>query len=164
MAFESEDGAIQGMPRRDKQLGSKRSQSCLQPVAGESGVSALATTNSSRASGNNASTPTRLAKATREADATKRKFEYKAYLLRAEFRPPIRRKDNAAVAGLCPREGSGPVELETVLNGQQPPAGRRLPLPARESGGERAGSREAWEQNALVEPADAQQHDAEPNE
>jgi len=161
MVLESGDVATQGMPRRDKQLGSKRSQSCLQAVAGESEVSALATTSSSRASGNNASTPTRLAKATREADATKRKFEYKAHLLRAEFRPPIPRKDNAAVAGLCPHNGPGPAELETVLNGQQPqPA-----APSGEgSGGERAGSREAWEQKALVEPADAQQHDAEPNE
>src|SRR5438128_9233943 len=118
MAFESGDRAIQGMPRRDEQLGSKRSQSCLQAVAGESDVSALARTNSSRASGNNASTPTRLAKATREAEATKRKFEYTAHLLRADFRPPIRRKDNAAVAGLCPHNGPGPAELETVLNGQ----------------------------------------------
>src|SRR5262249_61772756 len=80
------------------------------------------------------------------------------------FAPPIWRKINAAVAGLCPCKWPGPVELETVLNGRQPPAGRRLPLPARESGGERAGSREAWEQEALVEPADAQPHDAEPNE
>jgi hypothetical protein len=107
------------MPRRDKQLGSTRSQSCLQAVAGESGVSVLAASNSSRASGYNASTPTTLANATREANATKRKFEYKAHLLRAEFRPPIRRKDNAAVAGLCPRNGPGPAELETVLNGDR---------------------------------------------
>src|SRR4030095_3176725 len=33
-------------------------------------------------------TPVTLANATREADATKRKFEYKAHLLRSEFRPP----------------------------------------------------------------------------
>jgi hypothetical protein len=106
-AFESEDGAAQGMPRRDKQLGSKCSQSCLQAVAGESEVSVLATTNSSRASGNNASTPTRLAKATREAEATKRKFEYKAHLLRAEFRPPIRRKDNADYGGTMSAQWGG---------------------------------------------------------
>ena len=85
-------------------------------------------------------------------------------LVRAEFRPPIRRKDNAAVAGLCPRNGPGPAELETVLNGHPPPAGRRLRLSARESRGEGAGSREAWEQKALVEPADAQQYDAKPDE
>src|SRR5215471_17434885 len=86
--------------------------------AGGSEISVLATSNSSRASGNNASTPTRLAAATREAHATKRKFEYKAHLLRSEFWPPIRRKNNAAVAGLCPRKGTGPAEIETVLNGR----------------------------------------------
>src|SRR5262245_47752101 len=86
-AVEFGDAADQGMPRRDKQLGSTRSQSCLQAVAGEPDVSAL-TSNSSRASGYNASTPTTLANATREADATKRKFEYKAHLLRTELRPP----------------------------------------------------------------------------
>src|SRR6516165_3365476 len=107
MALESGDVATQGIPRRDKQFGSKRSQSCLQAVAGESEVSALATTNSSRASGNNASTPTRLAKATREAEATKRKFEYKAHLLRAEFRPPIRRKDNADYGGTMSAQWGG---------------------------------------------------------
>src|SRR5262249_43458902 len=34
------------------------------------------------------------------------------------FGPPIWRKNNAAVAGLCPRKGPGPVELGTVLNGR----------------------------------------------
>src|SRR5262249_16253484 len=111
--------AAQGMPRRDKQLRSSCHQSCCwQAAAGRSEISVLATRNSSRASGNNASTPTSLGRATREAHATKRKFEYKAHLLRSEFWPPIRRKNNAAVAGLCPRKGTGPAEIETVLNGR----------------------------------------------
>src|SRR5262249_53893606 len=77
------------MPRRGKQLRSSCHQSCCgQAAAGRSEISVLATSNSSRASGNNASTPTRLATATREAHATKRKFEYKAHLLRSEFWPP----------------------------------------------------------------------------
>src|SRR5262249_57023952 len=99
-----------------------RSQSCLQAVAGESEVSALATTNSSRASGNNASTPTRLAKATREAEAIKRKFEYKAHLLRAEFRPPIRRKDNADYGGTHhPPHGGGSRNLGRASTAPAPP-------------------------------------------
>src|SRR5262249_58127391 len=101
---------------RDKQLRSSCHQSCCgQAAAGRSEISVLATSNSSRASGNNASTPTRLATATREAHATKRKFEYKAHFLRSEFWPPIRRKNNAAVAGLCPRQGNGPAGNENLL-------------------------------------------------
>jgi hypothetical protein len=87
-AFDSGEAATQGMPRRDKQLRSSCHQSCCWHAAGGSEISALATSSSSRASGYNASTPTTLANATREADATKRKFEYKAHLLRSEFRPP----------------------------------------------------------------------------
>src|SRR5262249_19612012 len=136
MELDSGNVATHGMPRRDKQLGSKRSQSCLQAVAGGSEVSGLGARNSPRASRTNASTPTRLARATREAEATKRKFEYKAHLLfYRSFGPPSGAKTTPTMAGLCPRNGAGPAELETVLNGQQPPAGRRLPLPARDSGG-----------------------------
>src|SRR5262249_25039530 len=81
-AFDAGEAATQGMPRRDKQLRSSCHQSCCWHAAGGSEISALATSSSSRTSGYNASTPTTLANATREADATKRKFEYKAHLLR----------------------------------------------------------------------------------
>src|SRR5262249_56208193 len=57
-------------------------------AGGGSETSGPATSSWWRASGYNASTPTTLANATREADATKRKFEYKAHLLRTELRPP----------------------------------------------------------------------------
>src|SRR5262249_27429350 len=87
-AFDSGEAATQGMPRRDKQLRSSCHQSCCWHAAGGSETSAPATSSSSRASGYNGSTPTTLANATREADATKRKFEYKAHLLRTELRPP----------------------------------------------------------------------------
>src|SRR5262249_55450557 len=89
-ALETWGPAAHGMPRRDKQLRSSCHHSCCwQDAAGGSEISVLATSNSSRASGNNASTPTRLAAATREARATKRKFEYKAHLLRSEIWPPF---------------------------------------------------------------------------
>src|SRR5262249_6209566 len=119
------------MPRRDKQFRSSCHHSCCwQAAAGGSEISVLATSNSSRASGNNASTPTRLAKATREADATKRRFEYKAHLLfYRSFGPPSGAKTTPTMAGLCPRKGPGPAELETVLNGH--PRRKALCLPQR---------------------------------
>src|SRR5262249_14160692 len=119
-ALETWGPAAHGMPRRDKQLRSSCHQSCCwQAAAGRSEISVLATSNSSRASGNNASTPTRLATATREAHATKRKFEYKAHLLRSEFWPPSGAKTTPLWRDDGRPRGTGPRQEKTSLTGRR---------------------------------------------
>ena len=109
--------ATHGMPRRDKQFRSKCSQFCrLQASAGAEENSALASSRSSRVGGSSANTPIRPAHPTREAEITKRRFEYKARLLDRKSRPPVAQKRTPLWRHYVRLTASIPAEVAAVLN------------------------------------------------
>jgi hypothetical protein len=124
IAFGAGRFATHGMPRRDKQFRSKRSQFCwLQAGAGGAESSALARSRSSSVGGSNASTPIRPAHPTSEAEITKRRFEYKALSPSiGNLGPPCCPKTTPLWRDYVRLGGLIPVELAAVLNGRPAPS------------------------------------------